>query len=803
MSNGLNACENDQQIITEHSQRDASCAGQLASAQCDQNKDDQSSSQHPWRWTTQTVDQIEYGTTKLTKNFCKRCQNIFDILTRVLLCWDEVPPMWAAASSAPGGLWGSPSLRSFYVSFGCICLTKTTDCGICTLFTQMIRSTLQGEGIHQREEVAVLLNMDNIGKVEPKPDADDAHKGASRWMKAMNFGIYDVKLAAVLPLPGTAFLHDELGIISPDEYFLVSVGPIVRLIDTDDVATQHINSHRTDRTESHISIGLPRLRPAFAEPSKFVTWLDGCEQLHDRRCRQKSRNRNFTHKIRLLNTESLRIESFDPDLVPRYFALSYVWGTKKYLRLEGKGEGANVDEASTKGFSLSANFHPSISDTIALMNGMKEKYLWVDSLCIVQDSDSDKHAQIEQMGAVYANSYLTIVAAGNDQSGLAGISQPRAGLDSIRVGSLILVADPCSCRESDWFDYVAWSTRAWTLQEHILSHRKLIFTADQVYWWCPCASWRESVHLASLTHRYQEFETKLNPTLADIRKQSITGLATKSRRDYEHLFGGIIEEYSGRQLTKQADRLSAISGILNAIHRLNPRRSYFWALTMCSFEIELDWYDLIPSESRGEFVPIADSMFPSWSWLSFPGPVGSVSGHRSVVCFRLFYESSSARLECRRISDLKLVFAPGTRSSSHIPVEVSVKHIQSNFASIALKPDQQIIFWVDVVKLGVHWNRNLDHATGRLLTGFDERLLVTEIGEDQRCCLWAWSAEIDKTQTEYDFISINADFKAVSQCRSIWILTWRNGVAIRAGHGVILQKVWDSLAKVRRIILME
>jgi hypothetical protein len=249
----------------------------------------------------------------------------------------------------------------------------------------------------------------------------------------------------------------------------------------------------------------------------------------------------------------------------------------------------------------------------------------------------------------------------------------------------------------------------------------------------------------------------------------------------------------------QADRLSAIYGILNAIHALNPRKKYFWALTTCYFEIELDWYDLIPHKSRGEFVPIAGSMFPSWSWLSFPGPVASEPGGRCVACFRLFSRPASAGFDRRKISGSKVVKSPGTS----VPWRVSAEHIKSNFAGITLNPDRQIIFWVDVVKLGVRWDQKLDHATGRPLTGFDEGLLVTEIDEDRMCCLWAWSAEIDKTQTEYDFISINPNSSAANRCRSLWILTWRNGVAIRAGHGIILQKVWNSLAKDRRIIVME
>ena len=73
MLNSLNTSEDDQQPIPEHSQPDASCAGELESAQCDQNKVGQSSSEPPWHWTAHTADQIVYGTTTLTNNFCKRC----------------------------------------------------------------------------------------------------------------------------------------------------------------------------------------------------------------------------------------------------------------------------------------------------------------------------------------------------------------------------------------------------------------------------------------------------------------------------------------------------------------------------------------------------------------------------------------------------------------------------------------------------------------------------------------------------------------------------------------------------------
>ena len=134
MSSGLDACENDPQPIPEYSQGDASCAGELRNAQREQNKYEQSSPEHPWRWTAQTANQVIYGNTILTNNFCERCRKIVDILTRVLLCWDETPPMWAAARFPPGSSRSrySPVLRHFLVSFGIIRLTMPTDCGFCT-----------------------------------------------------------------------------------------------------------------------------------------------------------------------------------------------------------------------------------------------------------------------------------------------------------------------------------------------------------------------------------------------------------------------------------------------------------------------------------------------------------------------------------------------------------------------------------------------------------------------------------------------------------------------------------------------
>jgi len=116
-------------------------------------------------------------------------------------------------------------------------------------FCVNIPLTLQREGITQRK-VAVLSNMQNISKAEPQLDTDDAHNGIARWRKALGFGIFDAKCAAVLRLPGTAILRDELGKNPLGEHLLVSVEPTVRLIDRDDVSrASQCRGHR-DAVES-------------------------------------------------------------------------------------------------------------------------------------------------------------------------------------------------------------------------------------------------------------------------------------------------------------------------------------------------------------------------------------------------------------------------------------------------------------------------------------------------------------------------------------------------------------------------
>jgi hypothetical protein len=105
--------------------------------------------------------------------------------------------------------------------------------------------------------------------------------------------------------------------------------------------------------------------------------------------------------------------------------LSYVWGNVKQCPLTTRSESDTGKPSATQ---VSATFKDieelplSIQDAIYLTRQIGERYLWVDSLCIIQDDPEDKAAVIPEMGAIYGNAYLTIVAADGSDSNARAIT---------------------------------------------------------------------------------------------------------------------------------------------------------------------------------------------------------------------------------------------------------------------------------------------------------------------------------------------------------------------------------------------
>lgn len=152
----------------------------------------------------------------------------------------------------------------------------------------------------------------------------------------------------------------------------------------------------------------------------------------------------------------------------------------------------------------------SIADAVELTRRIGVRYLWVDALCIVQDDESDKVREIALMKDIYGCALATIIveAASSASEGFLknyGTTKtfdlpylsPDGQLSSIQIHELDGVEPPLR-------------DRAWTLQEEVLSLRRIVFGEDTVSWRCR-QSQKYSLQHRLLGHRDASMIQNLPP----------------------------------------------------------------------------------------------------------------------------------------------------------------------------------------------------------------------------------------------------------------------------------------------------
>lgn len=167
--------------------------------------------------------------------------------------------------------------------------------------------------------------------------------------------------------------------------------------------------------------------------ARLRSWLDLCREKHKGPCvarSPKTRSKfsellshSYFGVVDVMNmqlTELPRARSSSKP--PPYAALSYVWGLKRTFTT--KLENVNLLRMHGGVEKILPELPKIIRDAIDLVRRLGIQYVWVDSLCIIQDSDRSWKLNAYNMDSIYGNAELTICAAdGKDASaGLRAMS---------------------------------------------------------------------------------------------------------------------------------------------------------------------------------------------------------------------------------------------------------------------------------------------------------------------------------------------------------------------------------------------
>jgi hypothetical protein len=352
--------------------------------------------------------------------------------------------------------------------------------------------------------------------------------------------------------------------------------------------------------------------------SLLQSWLHDCDTVHGRACkgfRPEPLDPAVLGKIRLIDIPDRKLVSAQIAGSCHYAALSYTWGPTNVAQLKLTKDTRDRLFAPEGLSSSSEDIPTTIKDAMDLCQSMRIPYLWVDALCIQQDSAVDRE-QFELMDQIYGAAYVTIVAAaGNDSwAGLSGfrpdtrtINQETALVAGMTLGS-------CQPWFSESMNTSKWTTRAWTLQENFLSRRLLMFTPEQVYFQCHSALWLEDVCLEGIA------ENAIVGLADDFTNQCLGKykLYFKSpllqRRSFD-VYASLVEDFTARSLTYQSDTLRAFYGISTILEEAWGTKFYNGIPTRY---LESALLFSVEGDAGGS---VRRPEFPSWSWAGWKSAV--------------------------------------------------------------------------------------------------------------------------------------------------------------------------------------
>ncbi|KAH5741123.1 hypothetical protein HBI18_042470 [Parastagonospora nodorum] len=305
----------------------------------------------------------------------------------------------------------------------------------------------------------------------------------------------------------------------------------------------------------------------------------------------------------------------------RFAALSYSWGDKGF-----KMTTSHKYEELQAG--MDHNMLPTVfQDAAAMAQSFGIQYLWIDTLCIIQDCEEDWEEQAAKMCEIFEGAAITIAASASQNPAQTLFAKRHPKYQEIE-----LYSDPKGKLADIEFkarrkincgihDKPGWSTetdpldtRAWALQERLLATRLIAFTGAELQWVCKTL---KACECRRSTYPSQPlFATKTTSSDAE------------TIRAHARSWSDIVEEYSTRKLSFPKDKLPALNGLASKFAHVTGFE-YFAGSWVETLLYDLAWQSEV--EISGEWLG------PSFSWASAPGPVNYRYAYHSYPGSRILH----------------------------------------------------------------------------------------------------------------------------------------------------------------------
>ncbi|KAF2104944.1 HET-domain-containing protein [Rhizodiscina lignyota] len=297
--------------------------------------------------------------------------------------------------------------------------------------------------------------------------------------------------------------------------------------------------------------------------------------------------------------------------IARYITLSHCWGDLQPLTAEK----ATLEERKRR-IPFSA-LPKTFQDTLLVARKLKVEYVWIDSLCIVQDDGEDWKKEAARMASVYGNAFLSINAssAPNANGGLfygehhAGTGPFQIDKDITReLGDIYVRELPYGGEYPGFYHFGDESAlplynRAWTYQEFLLPRRNLHFGKSELLWTCYTDAW--CCYDYGLANRgYWKNSSKVR-FMSTLQRWEGDGEPVSPWDSWTEQ----VQAYNAKKLTREGDRLPAFAGVARKFSEILKCR-YIGGIWELNLWRQLSWFPKTSARRP------AGNGAPSFSWAS-------------------------------------------------------------------------------------------------------------------------------------------------------------------------------------------